>query len=181
VQICSSIAKLLNKCAALITEDQYERERSRLPESRVGAIRVYGPASFVSDVPEALGQLERCYPYGYSLVQRNVRDIIHTDIRRRNGEPIRVVFVRSSREGRLPLPPSRSAANLVRHAVVWRKQFGFGLFRSRKSQVQSISRELHAMRLLGCDQKYFHRPTNLILSLERKQIQASPAAKPPPR
>src|SRR5204862_5178473 len=83
-----------------------------------------------------------------------------------NGEPIRVVFVGSTPEGRLPVPPNRFAANLVRYAVVWRKQFGFGLFRSRKSQIQSISRELHAMRLLECDQRYFHRPTNLVLNLE---------------
>ena len=64
------------------------------------------------------------------------------------------------------LSVSELATNLVRYAVVWRKQFGFGLFRSRKSQIQSISRELHAMRLLECDQRYFHRPTNLVLNLE---------------
>ncbi len=166
VQIPSSLARLLNKGAAVIAEDQYERECAKFPESRVGAISVRGPAPFVTDVTEALAQLEHGYPYGYSLVQRYVRGIIATDIRRRNGEPIRVVFVGSTPEGRLPVPPNRFAANLVRYAVVWRKQFGFGLFRSRKSQIQSISRELHAMRLLECDQRYFHRPTNLVLNLE---------------
>jgi hypothetical protein len=87
---------------------------------------------------------------------------------RRNGENIQVVFVPRAADGRLPIPPNRFAANLVRYAVVWRKQFGFDLFKSRKSQFQSITRELHAMRLLGCDQKYFHRPTNLILNLEKE-------------
>jgi len=166
----SPIAKLLNRVAAVIAEDQYDRERTKFPESRVGGICVHGAAPFVSDVNQALSELQRCYPYGYSLVQRYVRGIIDTDVRRRNGELIQVVFVRSTPEGRLPFPPNRFAANLVRHAVVWRKQFGFDLFRSRKSQLQSIARELHAMRLLGCDQKYFHRPTNLILNLERQEI-----------
>lgn len=169
MQIPSSVAKLLNKGAAVVAEGQYERERAKFPEFRVGSIRVHGPSAFVADVSDGLAQLEHSYPYGYSLVQRYVRGIIDTDIRRRNGEPIRVVFVRSTQEGRLPFPANRFAANLVRYAVVWRKQFGFGLFRSRKSQLQSINRELHAMRLLECDQRYFHRPTNLILNLERQK------------
>jgi hypothetical protein len=122
----------------------------------------------VSDVTEALAQLERSYPYGYSLVQRYVRGIIETNMPRRNGENIQVVFVQPAADGRLPIPPNRFASNLVRYAVVWRKQFGFDLFKSRKSQLQSITRELHAMRLLGCDQKCFHRPTNLILNLEKE-------------
>ncbi len=169
MHIPSSVARLLNKAAAVVAEGQYERECAKFAESRVDAIRVHGPAPFVSNVSEALAQLRSYYPYGYSLVQRYVRGIIVTDIRRRNGEPIRVVFVRPTPEGKLPFPPNRFAANLVRHAVVSRKQFGFGLFRSQKSQIQSISRELHAMRLLGCDQRYFHRPTNLILNLERHE------------
>ena len=163
------LAKFIAKGAAVAAQDQYERESANLPERRIGAVRVHGSAAFVSDVTEALAQLQRCYAYGYSLVQRCVYGIIQTDLPRRSGEPIQVVFLRSTPEGRLLFPPDRLAANLVRHAVVWRKQFGFGLFRSRKSQLQSLNRELHAMRLLGCDQRYFHRPTNLILNLERQK------------
>src|SRR5436190_23789953 len=102
MHIPQPIAKLLNRGAAVVAEDQYERERAKFPESRVGAVRVYGPAPFVSDVSEALAQLQRDYPYGYSLVQRYIRGIIATDIRQRNGEPIRVVFLRATVEGRLP-------------------------------------------------------------------------------
>ncbi len=140
------LAKLLYKGAAVSAEDKYAAERAKLPESRIGNVVVHGSAAFVNDVTDALTQLQRSYPYGYSLVQR------------------------TTPEGRLPFPPNRFAANLVRHAVVWRKQQGFGLTRSRKSQLQSLNRELHAMRLLKCDQKYFHRPTNLIFNLERQEI-----------
>jgi hypothetical protein len=118
VQMPSAVAKVLNRAATLVVEYQYERERTKFPESRVGAIRVHGPEPFVSDIKEALAQLQRCYPYGYSLVQRYVRGIIDTDVRRRNGETIQVLFVRATPEGRLQFPPDRFAANLVRHAVV---------------------------------------------------------------
>ena len=168
MHIPSPIAKLLCKAAAIIVEDSYESERSKFPDCRIGRLHVYGSPAFVSDVTEALAQLERGYAYGYSLVQRYIRGIIETKIPRRNGENIQVVFVPPAGDGRLPIPPNRFAANLVRYAVVWRKRFGFDLFKSRKSQLQSITRELHATRLLGCDQKYFHRPTNLILNLEKK-------------
>jgi hypothetical protein len=168
MRIPSPIAKLLCKAAAIIVEDSYESERSKFPDCRIGRLHVYGSSPFVSDVTEALAQLERSYPYGYSLVQRYIRGIIETNMPRRNGENIQAVFVPPAADGRLPIPSNRLAANLVRYAVVWRKQFGFDLFKSRKSQLQSITRELHAMRLLGCDQKYFHRPTNLILNLEKE-------------
>ncbi len=169
MQIPQPIAKLISRLATVVAEDRYERERVKFPESRVGALCVYGPETFVSDVRDALSQLQRCYPYGYSLVQRYVRAIVDTELSRWNASPARVVFVRSTSEGRLPFPPNRFAANLVSHAVVWRKKFGFDLFRSRKNNVQWLNRELHAMRLLKCDQKYFHRPTNLILNLEREE------------
>ena len=165
MHVPSPIAKLLCKIVAITVEDAYESERSKFPDCRIGALHVYGFPPFVSDVTEALAQLERSYPYGYSLVQRYIRGIIETKMRRWNGESIQVVFVPPAADGRLRIPPNRFAANLVRYAVVWRKQFGFDLFKSRKSQLQSLTRELHAMRLLGCDQKYFHRPTNLILNL----------------
>jgi hypothetical protein len=169
VRVPNPIAKLLAKGAAVAAEDAYQRERAKFPGSRIGRILVHGPSLFVSDVTEALAQLERSYGYGYSLVQRYVRGIISTDMYRRKGESIQVVYVRATPEGRLPYPPNRFAANLVRHAVIYRKQFSFGIFRSRKSQLQSLNRELHAMRLLGCDQKYFHKPTNLILNPERQE------------
>jgi len=170
VRLPPVLAKLLYKGAAVSAEDKYAAERAKLPESRIGNVVVHGSAAFVNDVTDALTQLQRSYPYGYSLVQRYVRGIIASESRRQTGWPIQVVFQRTTPEGRLPFPPNRFAANLVRHAVVWRKQQGFGLTRSRKSQLQSLNRELHAMRLLKCDQKYFHRPTNLIFNLERQEI-----------
>jgi len=168
VRVPNPIAKVLARGAAVAAEEAYERERAKFPGSRVGRLLVHGPPLFVSDVREALAQLERSYEYGYSLVQRYVRGIVSTDMYRRKGESIQVVFIRATPEGRLPCPPNRFAANLVRHAVIYRKQFGLGIFQSRKSQIQSLNRELHAMRLLGCDQKYFHKATNLILNLERQ-------------
>ena len=164
------LAKVLYRVAAIPVEDGYNAECAKLHERRVGNIRVNGPENFVSDVADALTQLQRGYPYGYSLVQRYVRGIIGSDTHRRTGWPIQVVFQPATSEGKLPIQPNRFAANLVRHAVIYRKQIGFGLTRSRKSQLQSLNRELHAMRLLQCDQRYFDRPTNLILNLEREEI-----------
>jgi hypothetical protein len=164
------IAKLLYKVAAGPAEDAYTAECAKLRERRVGNIRVNGSEAFVSDVSDALAQLQRGYPYGYSLVQRYIRGIVGSDTHRRTGYPIQVVFQRATADGKLPIAPNRFAANLVRYAVVYRKQNGFGLTRSRKSQLQSLNRELHAMRLLQCDQRYFHRPNNLILNLEREEI-----------
>jgi hypothetical protein len=170
VRLPPIFAKLLYKGAAASAEGKYAVERAKFPESRIGNVLVHGSAPFVSEVTDALAQLQRSYPYGHSLVQRYMRGIIESETRRQIGWPIRVVFQRSTPEGRLPFPPNRFAANLVRHAVVWRKQHGFGLTRSHKSKLQSLNRELHAMRLLECDQRYFHRPTNLILNLERQEI-----------
>jgi hypothetical protein len=164
------IAKLLYKAAAFPAEDAYSAECAKLPEDRVGNVRLHGSETFLTDVTDALTQLQHSYPYGYSLVQRYIRGIVGSDTHRRTGHPIQVVFQPATAEGRLPIPANRFAANLVRHAVVYRKQIGFGLTRSRKSQLQSLNRELHAMRLLQCDQRYFHRPNNLILNLEREQI-----------
>jgi hypothetical protein len=128
-------------------------------------VRIYGHPPLVSQVTEAFSQ--HAYLCGYSLEQRYVRGIIQSDSRRQTGHPIRVVFRSCTPEGTLPIAPNRFAANLVRHAVIFRKQLGFGLARSRKSEYQSVNRELDAMRLLQCDQRYFHRPTNLILNIEK--------------
>jgi hypothetical protein len=164
------ITKFIFKGAAVDSQQQYDRERAKLPEHIVGAVRIYGHPPFVSQVTEALSQLQQAYPYGYSLVQRYIRGIIQSDFRRQTGHPIQVVFRSCTPEGILPFAPNRFAANLVRYAVVFRKQLAFGLARSRKSEYQSLNRELHAMRLLQCDPRYFHRPTNLILNLEREKI-----------
>ena len=161
------VTKFIFKGASVASEEQYQRERANLPEHTFGALRVHGHQPFVDQVRDALSQLQRAYPYGYSLVQRYVRAIIQSESRRQTGHPIRVVFRSCTPEGKLPVAPNRFAANLVRHAVIFRKQLGFGLARSRKSEHQSLSRELHAMRLLQCDPKYFHRPNNLVLNIER--------------
>ena len=164
------VAKLIFEAAAVPAEDAYTAECEKLPERRVGNVRVHGPEGFLVDVTDALTQLQHGYPFGYSLVQRYIRGIIGSDTQRRTGYHIQVVFQPTTAEGKLPVAPNRFAANLVRYAVVYRKQIYFGLTRSRKSQLQSLNRELHAMRLLQCDQKYFHRPNNLILNLEREEI-----------
>jgi hypothetical protein len=170
MRVPRALAKLLYKVAAIPAEDAYTAECAKLPERRVGNVHVHGSEPFLNDVADALTQLQRSYPYGYALVQRYIRGIIGSDTHRRTGYPIQVIFQPATSEGRLPVPPNRFAANLVRYAVVYRKQIGFGLTRCRKSQVQSLNRELHAMRLLQCDQRYFHRPNNLILNLERDEI-----------
>jgi hypothetical protein len=170
VRLPRPVAKLLYKAAAVPAEDAYTAECEKLAKRRVGNVGVHGSEAFLADVTDALAQLQRNYPYGYSLVQRYVRGIIGSDTHRQTGYPIQVVFQRTSAEGKLPVAPNRFAANLVRYAVVYRKQIHFGLTRSRKSQLQSLNRELHAMRLLQCDQRYFHRPNNLILTLEREEI-----------
>jgi hypothetical protein len=170
VRLPGWITKFIFKGASVAYEQQYDRERAELPEHLVGSVRIYGHPPFVSQVTDALSQLHQAYPYGYSLVQRYVRGIIQSNTRRQTGHPIQVVFRSCTPEGTLPFPPDRFAANLVRHAVIFRKQLAFGLARSRKSEHQSLSRESHAMRLLHCDQKYFHRPLNLILNIEREKI-----------
>src|SRR6478735_8344239 len=78
VRVPPSVAKLLYRGAAVRSEDQYERERTKFPERRVGAVLVHGSDSFLSDVSDSLAQLQRKYPYGYSLVQRYIRGIIQS-------------------------------------------------------------------------------------------------------
>jgi hypothetical protein len=168
MRVPEPLAKLVLKAATFAAEEQYQHEFGSSPDEHIGRVRVVGSDSFVSQITDSLSALKTGYPYGYSLVQRYVRGIIEAELHQRNGSPIRVVFVRTTPDGKLPCAPNRFAAHLVRRAVIWRKQFHFGLFRSRKSQLHSLNRELHAMRLLQCDQRYFHRPTNLILNLERE-------------
>jgi hypothetical protein len=122
-----AILKLLYKAAAFPAEDAYTMECAKLDERRLGNVRVHGSEAFLADVTDALAQLQHNYPYGYSLVQRYVRGIIGSGTHRRTGHPIQVVFQPATAEGGLPIPPNRFAANLVRHAVVYRKQIGFGV------------------------------------------------------
>jgi hypothetical protein len=149
-------------------DKNYDIERSRLPEDRVGRLPIYGDPPFVRDVKYALSQLQTAYPYGYSLVQRYIRGIVQSDTNPSRGTANAVVYRQTGSDGSLGVPPNWFAAALVRRAVAMRKLHNFQIWRSPRSALGSLNRELRAMRLLGCDPKYFHRQTNKILQLERK-------------
>src|SRR5215472_11915867 len=101
MRLPSPIAKLLYKVAAGSAEDAYTAECAKLCEHRVGNIRVNGSEAFVRDVSDALTELQRGYPYGYSLVQRYIRGIIGSATHRRTGYPIQVVFQPPTDDGGL--------------------------------------------------------------------------------
>jgi hypothetical protein len=134
----------------------------------VEGIAIYGDTPFIEDVIEAFCRLKASYPYGFRLVQRYIRGIIQSDTEQRIGSPIRIIYVKCTVAGRLTIPPSRFAAYLVRRAFVFRKLLGFAIWRSTRSEITSLNRELHAMRLLQCDSKYFHRVLNQILNREKR-------------
>lgn len=162
------ITKGLIKAGRAPSEESYDRERSALPEHRAENVRIYGDASFTADIVEALSRLKCAYPYGYSLVQRYIHAVVQSKTRRGKGVLLGVTYQKCTAEGRLPVTPDRYAANLVRQAVASRTLLGFYIWKSSRSELHSLNRELHAMRLLKCDSKYFHRVSNLILEREEQ-------------
>ncbi len=166
------VRRYLTKCLLLVgaalSRPSFNRERSALSECRVESILIYGTVTFVRQVSEALSLLKTGYPYGYSLAHRYIHAIVQSNSTRGMGIALAVIFQRASDEGNLPVTPDRLAANPVRHAIAFRKLLGFQIWRSARSELASLNRELHAMRLLKCDARYFHRPSNLVLQLERQ-------------
>jgi hypothetical protein len=169
-----TITRWLNRVAAERADANYDRERSLLSEQRVGKIRVHGSPIFAAQVTEGLARLKQDYPYGYSLVQRYLRAVVESKTDPSVGETDGVVYCESKAEGRLHVAPNRFAAALVRRAVATRKRLAFQIWRSPASALKSLERELHAMRLLQCDPKYFHRQQNRILKFERMVRNAAP-------
>src|ERR1700675_2132025 len=149
------ITRWLNRAAAGRADANYDRERCQLPEQRIEKIRVHGSPIFTAQVTEALACLKQDYPYGHSLVQRYLRAVVESKTDPSVGETDGVVYCESDAERGVRVPPNRFAAALVRRAVATRKRLGFQIWRSPASALKSLERELHAMRLLQCESKYF--------------------------
>ncbi|MGB8341171.1 MAG: hypothetical protein WCE51_06245 [Chthoniobacterales bacterium] len=128
---------------------------------------IYWEACFIDDVVTALSLLERAYPHGYSLVQRYIRAIVQSSADPQKGVPIGVVYSSADENGGIKAPHNWFAAALVRRAVATRKLIAFNVWRSPRSSVGTLTKELHAMRLLGVEQKYLHQQTRRLLKMER--------------
>jgi hypothetical protein len=146
----------------------YCKEKSTLPIDHVGRVRIHGCRAFAAEVRQALQQLQSNYPHGFSLVQRYIAAIVQRDIDPEKGTAIGVIYRKANPDGSLGVPVSWFAAALVRRAVATRKLLRFDIWRSRRSALGSLKKELHAMRLLQCDPEYFYRQNNKILQLERE-------------
>ena len=155
------------RAAAQRAEVVYNRERVGLREARVGRVMIYGALCFIEDVVTALSLLEGAYPHGYSIVQRYIRAIVQSDTDPENGVPIGVVYSRTGENDRIKAPQNWFAAVLVRRAVATRKLIAFNVWRSPRSAVNTLTKELHAMRLLGVEQKYLQQQTRKLLKMER--------------
>ena len=167
VSVRKSLIRWIVSGSAIAAEKNYDRERALLPEHRVDRIRVYGDPPFVTDIVEALSQLRHAYPFGHSLVQRYIRAIVQSSTKPEKSGGIGVVYRKANAEGRLGVDPNRFAAALVREAIALRKFTGFYMWRSPRSELLSLKRELRAMELLHCERKYFHHVWNEILKRER--------------
>jgi hypothetical protein len=168
VSIGKCLVKLLMKAAAQGAEKNYERERSMFSEDRVGGISIYGDPPFVADVKEALFQLKEAYPHGYSLVQRYIRGIIQSTTNPDRGVANGVIYRKPNRHKKLGVPPNCFAAALVRRAAAIRKLLSYQIWRSRRSALASLNRELHAIRLLNCDSMYFQQQLKKVFEIERQ-------------
>ncbi len=160
--VFTSPRKLLTRwairIAGKIAKNTYARKRGILPAYEVDRLRVYGSAPFTAAVIEGLSQLKRLYPYGYSLVQRYVDAVVQNDSHPGidfNG----VIYRQWKPGGKLPFAPNRLAADLVGEAVGLRRLLGFSIWRPR-SRPSSV-RELHAMKLLGCESHASDRRNSL--------------------
>jgi hypothetical protein len=175
-----SLLRFVLRGSASAAEKHYARERSLLPEQRFERILICGQPDFIADAIEALSHLKHAYPYGYGLVQRYIRAIVQSHTRPGKAGGSGVVYRKSTAEGRLGVAPNRFAAALVHEAVGVRKLVGFNVWRSPRSELISLKRELRAMQLLGCDPKYFHHVWNEILKRERqiRKSETKPAVRP---
>jgi hypothetical protein len=162
------IARSLITAGVVATERHFGRARKTFPEHVLGNVRIYGNQPFVDSAVKALSQLNQLYPYGYSLVQRYVRGIVEGDSQRGKGIFLGVIYRQWRRKHELPLPPNRVAAQLVRQAIKMRKVSGFSIWRSPRSELGNLYRELKAMTLLGCDPKYFHDLQNQITKYQKR-------------
>jgi hypothetical protein len=162
------ITRFLFALGAVAMAPNYRREASSLREGSVGGVNIHGSSGFIASVSEALLYLKQKYPYGYRLVQRYVRGIVESGTSRGMGTPIGVIYQKTTPEGNLSVGPARYAAHLVRYAIARRKLRGFYIWRSPRSELTSLRRELKAMEILNCDRKYFHRPLNLVLQIENQ-------------
>jgi hypothetical protein len=167
MQFRRSFIDWLRRVVAQGAERLYRKERQLLPEHRIEGVPIYGNAAFVQDVSEAFQRLRNSDPHGYSLVQRYTRAVVQSQLDPEKGVPIGVVYCSADGNGRLQGPADRFAAALVRRAVARRKLVGFNIWRSPRSALGSLNRELRAMRLLGVDPKYFHAQSNKILQMEK--------------
>jgi hypothetical protein len=160
--------KLLMRVSAAGAENIYDTERSLFPCHLVGRVRICGQDAFISGVKQALLTLQTLYPFGHSMVQRYIRAIIQSHADPDYGVSIGVVYHDPTPEGVLRLSEHCFAAFLVRRAEATRKLLGFQIWRSRRSALGSLNRELEAMRRLKCEGRYFHQQMNKILQLERQ-------------
>jgi hypothetical protein len=112
--------------------------------------------------------LKIAFLYGFSLIQRYIRCVVECDTANpAKGSGIGVVYQKATAEGRLPYSPDRYAAFLVRRAAALRRWRSYDIWKSARSELAGASRELRAMRKLGCDPKHFHLVSNQILQYER--------------
>ena len=162
-----SLSRYLVKLAAQREEHYYDKCRSRLRERFSGKVRIYGDNIFANEVTEALSKLELAYPYGFGLVQRYIRGVVQVDRPTKIGQFIGVLFQQAP-DGKPLGDSSRFAARLVRAAATTRRIIGFNAPRDARSELISLNLELHAMRRLQCDSKYFHHQLNQILKRERQ-------------
>jgi hypothetical protein len=147
---------------------------AKFPPHRVDAIRVYGRPSFVEFATEALRQLQLGYTHGYRLVQRYLEAIVEND-RDLEGVLQGVRYDKETAAGTPPLTTKRYAALLVREAVTQRLISNPSLSdtKNRRTLLFVLKKELDAMRVLGCESKYFHPQQNRILTLERELSELS--------
>jgi hypothetical protein len=147
---------------------KYAYAQADKPHLQAGNIKIYGGPSFVGDVADALLQLEQTFPFGYSMVQRYIHAIEETTTNDKPFFGIGVRYEKRTPDGRLAVEPNRYAALLVRIAVSQRRGVHFFVPRSPRSDLLGLRKDLQAMRLLGCDKRYYHHICNQILQIERR-------------
>ena len=161
------VRRLTTRFASAAIERDFAEIKARLDRKVFGRLEVYGNPLFSGDVVGGLQQLKSAFPYGFGLIQRYIRCVVESDTpNRAKGSGIGVVYQKVTRECRLPYPPERYAAFLVRRAAALRR-WRYDIWNSARSELAGASLELRAMRKLGCDPQQFHFVTNQILRYER--------------
>jgi hypothetical protein len=106
-----------------LTRENYDSERRKYAQQRIGRISIYGNHVFIEDARTALSRLADAYPYGSSLVQRYIHAIeeegfVNTSkISALQAGAFGARVEKTNAEGKLPATPGRYAAFLVRLAV----------------------------------------------------------------